>query len=86
MASPGRWLVTPSGWARHRRSQRPGGAGAGQDTSRAGRPRVGGWPRPRAGRRTCPSHATVLIDTSAWIEDLRGTGRPCNNWIRRLTA
>jgi predicted nucleic acid-binding protein len=24
----------------------------------------------------------VLVDTSAWVEYLRGTGSPCNNWIR----
>lgn len=25
---------------------------------------------------------TVLVDTSAWVEYLRGTGSPCNLWLR----
>lgn len=25
---------------------------------------------------------TILVDTSAWVEYLRGTGSPYNNWVR----
>ena len=42
----------------------------------------------RSGRAACGdgSAALIVVDTSAWVEDLRGTGSPANMALKRALA